>query len=95
MPDIHKRALVLQALSDKSENTTCYFLTPLFYFFLNITMAKKLKQIDRLIDHTGVYFQEEMQRIVSITFDSRTPASNFLIITHLLTFSNFTYCSHI
>ena len=36
-------------------------------FFLNSTMARKLKQIDRLIDHTGAYFQEEMQQIVSIT----------------------------
>ena len=35
-------------------------------------MAKKLKQINPLIDHTGIYFQEEMGQIVSIPIYSST-----------------------
>ena len=71
-----------------------FIFTLLSNFFLNITMARKLKQIDLLIDHAGTYFQEEMWQIVSITFDSRIPIGIFLIITHLLSISIYILFSH-
>ena len=47
-------------------------------------MAKELRQIDQLIDHTGAYFQEEMWQIVSVLVYPITLIRIFLIIAHLL-----------
>ena len=78
----------VSALSNTCRHTMCFFsLNILSTCFLNITISRKLKQIDWLVDCTGAYFQEEMWQIVSITSDFRIPISIFLIITHLLSFS--------
>ena len=74
-----------------------FFFFLLFFglFFWISHCQGNLNKLIRLIDHTGVYFQEEMWWIVSITFDSRIPTGIFLIFTCLLSFSNFTYCFYI
>ena len=58
MSDIHQRALMCSALSHMNQNFVhAIFIELSDSFFLNSTMPRKLKQIDRSIDHTGAYFQ--------------------------------------
>ena len=67
MPDIHQRALMFQPWVTREEVLHTIFFQLFFHFFLNITMARKLTQIDQIIDHIGAYFQEEMWQIVSLS----------------------------
>ena len=67
MSDIHQRALMFQLSVTWAKILHAIFINLSDNFFLNSAMVRKLKKIDRLIDHTGAYFQEEMQQIVSIT----------------------------
>ena len=69
-----------------NENMKCYF-SLLFWTFPESSQWQ-------LIDHTGDSFQEEISQIVSILVCSFTQTRIILIITHLLLFSNFSYCSH-